>query len=394
MTRFARAKGSKASNERVEEEATPWEQLKASITTGKKHFDVEDLEDDVDLKEENECFASKSDFEAEDSEDEKSNVLESLKPQEELPQKKKRQRNKDKCLNCKEVGHMKKECPKLSEERRIELQELFQMKIERKGKGTGRKKNKRKREIDPDEQNKEPELSEPKAKNMKIAQLDPKAKNTKMVQKKQLKDKTGQLVQEGEGLFQGFRVLEQDVQKLRNLVSELEKGKATPAEMKKVLKKERRKAEKALANFKKNVCYHCRESGHTLNKCPKKSDKVGSCFKCGSKNHTSRNCVSKLKGADAYKFADCFVCGQKGHLAKACPDNPKGLYPNGGGCRFCGSVEHLKSECPRKAVKDAKIHLTANSHSANDNIEEEGDLNEPRIQFIHKKQKKAKVINF
>ena len=52
MTRFARAKGSKASNERVEEEATPWEQLKASITTGKKHFDVEDLEDDVDLKEE------------------------------------------------------------------------------------------------------------------------------------------------------------------------------------------------------------------------------------------------------------------------------------------------------------------------------------------------------
>ena len=31
MTRFARSKGSKASNERVEEEATPWEELKVQI---------------------------------------------------------------------------------------------------------------------------------------------------------------------------------------------------------------------------------------------------------------------------------------------------------------------------------------------------------------------------
>jgi len=88
------------------------------------------------------------------------------------------------------------------------------------------------------------------------------------------------------------------------------------------------------------------------------------------------------------------VCGQKGHLAKACPDNPKGLYPKGGGCRFCGSVEHLKSECPRKAVKDAKIHVTAKMHSHRDNIEEEGDLNEPRVKMNNKKHKKTKVINF
>lgn len=45
---------------------------------------------------------------------------------------------------------------------------------------------------------------------------------------------------------------------------------------------------------------------------------------------------------------------ETGHLAKACPDNPRGLYPKGGGCRFCGSVEHLKSDCPRKAQKDAR----------------------------------------
>ena len=39
-------------------------------------------------------------------------------------------------------------------------------------------------------------------------------------------------------------------------------------------------------------------------------------------------------------------------MAKACPDNPRGLYPKGGGCIFCGSVEHLKRDCPRKAAKD------------------------------------------
>ena len=224
-------------------------------------------------------------------------------------------------MNCKEPGHLKKECPKLSEERRKELQDLYQMKIERKGKGTGRKKRKRELENDLDG-NKEQQSdhpSEPK-----------KAKKSK--RKKIKKDKTGNVVQEGEGLFQGFRVLQQDVQKLRDLAAKLTKDKATPDEMRETLKRERRKAENALANSKKDqkkVCFKCREPGHRLNECPKLSEKIGKCFKCGSAEHTSKGCVSKLKGADAYKFADCFVCGQKGHLAKACPDNPKGLYPKG-----------------------------------------------------------------
>ena len=54
-----------------------------------------------------------------------------------------------------------------------------------------------------------------------------------------------------------------------------------------------------------------------------------SIFSAGSNEHTSKSCESKLKGADAYRFAECFVCKQTGHLAKACPDNPKGLYPKG-----------------------------------------------------------------
>merc|ERR1719192_1361162 len=59
--------------------------------------------------------------------------------------KKSRKRAQNNCKNCKEKGHLKKECPQLSEERRKELQDLYTMKVERKGHGTGRKKNKNKK---------------------------------------------------------------------------------------------------------------------------------------------------------------------------------------------------------------------------------------------------------
>merc|ERR1719436_498572 len=57
------------------------------------------------------------------------------------PKKKKRKKS-EKCKVCGEKGHWKKDCEKLPAERRQELNELLQMKVERKGKGTGRKKNK------------------------------------------------------------------------------------------------------------------------------------------------------------------------------------------------------------------------------------------------------------
>ena len=114
--------------------------------------------------------------------------------------------------------------------------------------------------------------------------------------------------------------------------------------MKETLKRERRRAEKALAREKKNVCFNCRRPGHILSECPETApggpEKQGPaknaaaaasagkiCFKCGSLSHTSRDCESKLKGADAFAFATCFICKETGHLAKACPDNPKGIYP-------------------------------------------------------------------
>merc|ERR1711935_931188 len=182
--------------------------------------------------------------EPEQDEEEKSNVPKNIDPQDkkkEVDGSKKRKRNQNKCLNCKEPGHLKKECPKLSEERRKELQDLYQMKIERKGQGTGRKKGKRELEKVLDVSEKEQaDPSEPKAKNSKKEQADPSEPKAKKSKRKKIKkDKTGNIVQEGEGLFQGFRVLQQDVQKLRDLAAKLTKDKATPDEIKETLKRKR-----------------------------------------------------------------------------------------------------------------------------------------------------------
>jgi zinc finger CCHC domain-containing protein 9 len=41
-----------------------------------------------------------------------------------------------------------------------------------------------------------------------------------------------------------------------------------------------------------------------------------------------------------------------------CPDNPKGLFPNGGACKFCSSVEHYARDCPERQ----KDNLTLNKN--------------------------------
>lgn len=86
----------------------------------------------------------------------------------------------------------------------------------------------------------------------------------------------------------------------------------------------------------------------------------------------------------------CFICKQEGHLAKACPDNPKGLYPKGGGCIFCGSVEHLKRDCPRKKEKDAKNYVTVGTIGGSLEVEP-GDGDGGRKKAAREKKK---VVTF
>ncbi|OAD75266.1 CCHC-type zinc finger transcription factor, partial [Phycomyces blakesleeanus NRRL 1555(-)] len=70
------------------------------------------------------------------------------------------------------------------------------------------------------------------------------------------------------------------------------------------------------------------------------------CFGCRKTGHSVGNCPeAKQSGQDELPFAKCFVCKAQGHLSGQCPENSKGLYPNGGGCRFCGKVDHLAKDC-------------------------------------------------
>ena len=441
MTRFARSDGSKGSNKREEEEATPWSVLVQQMknTTAVDIEDVDDgygeMEEDEEVEKSRENILSKADellgSESEDEEEgqdldtslldqfddeqvEKRNLKRPLTliSQElvssDQPKKKKRKKS-EKCKVCGEKGHWKKDCDKLPAERRQELNELLQMKVDRKGKGTGRKKNKNKlAQILADNQE---GREEDTGNDGKLSSADDNKKNKNKSRgpgqgrgqgNKEVKDRSGAVIEEGEALFQGFRVTKEDQLRLKKLHKKLKSSGATKQEVDEALKRERRRAEKSLARNKKLVCFNCREPGHVLAECPNTENikvedmpaAAGHCFKCGSLEHSSKDCKSKLKRENAYRFAVCFICKQEGHLAKACPDNPKGLYPNGGGCVFCGSVEHLKRDCPRKVEKDVKQGVRVGMmDSQGQGLEDEPQMGNIFNRKI-KKVKTGKVVAF
>ncbi|GAB1598978.1 zinc finger CCHC domain-containing protein 9-like [Argonauta hians] len=128
--------------------------------------------------------------------------------------------------------------------------------------------------------------------------------------------------------------------------------------MKRNQKREKRRLKRCDNREKDMICFKCREYGHDMASCPKmKSTEEGAgiCFKCGSTEHSLKQC--RVKG-DVLAYAKCFICKETGHLSNQCPDNPRGLYPNGGCCRECGSVEHYKKDCPDLQQQQVAADLT------------------------------------
>ncbi|EKE40104.1 hypothetical protein ENUP19_0084G0017 [Entamoeba nuttalli] len=153
---------------------------------------------------------------------------------------------------------------------------------------------------------------------------------------------------------------------------------------------------------KDKICFYCRQPGHCLKNCPKKAKGEDSiCYNCGSHDHILRDCPEPRTGKLA--FSTCFVCHQMGHISRDCPNNPKGIYPQGGGCRYCGDVNHFAKDCPNKRKKQTGDDDQDDYVSKRD-IEEkgfksgDGDEEKP-IKLTKSEQdevpkKKKKVIKF
>lgn len=128
-------------------------------------------------------------------------------------------------------------------------------------------------------------------------------------------------------------------------------------------KKDREIEARRIRRAKKKVCLNCRKPGHLIAGCTEPVDTSRTdqteeqiekiCYKCGSTEHTSKTCKQDVAKGE-FPFAKCFICKETGHLSSKCPDNPRGLYPLGGGCKFCGSVEHFRKDCPERDVNKVK----------------------------------------
>ncbi|KAJ1729314.1 hypothetical protein LPJ61_003588 [Coemansia biformis] len=124
-------------------------------------------------------------------------------------------------------------------------------------------------------------------------------------------------------------------------------------EQTKAARGEMRRADRQAAKERGTTCFLCRATGHSVKNCPSAGGggQAAVCYHCGADDHTTKGCPTPSR---SFPFATCYVCGGRGHLASRCPKNEKGLYPNGGGCKYCGSTQHLMKDCRPTRKRDGE----------------------------------------
>ncbi|XP_063386531.1 axoneme-associated protein mst101(2)-like [Cydia fagiglandana] len=472
MTRFARAKGSKASNERAPEDSTPWEVMKEQLMQSKKEKEEASKRQEAEnqritnyenfLKEQkvSKRKATWCDFpeevpkkrllplkqSAENNQQEKNfkgqvngsiegttqekskkkknknkmtieepepshitevnESAEATTPQEKIKKKKKnKNKNSSEKLEPSHINEVngsaeatiphekskKKKKNKLTDTSPMEANqcdvappETAALQTEKKQKKKNKKKQKSnsngnvlilKHKSSPNKGDPQPKQTDNNVKKKT------KLVNGKPVRRKEINDKSFQLIINTKEVelvrFDGFPIMKKDAERLTELrKSMIQKG-IPKSEVQRTMKLERRRAEKALARLKRDVCYNCRKGGHNLSDCPELKSKIpgvdaaeGICFKCGSTEHRQFEC--KVQRDNEFRFATCFICREQGHLARQCPDNPKGLYPNGGSCKLCGDITHLRKDCPTTQGQREETSLKLGTLESADNIEDIG----------------------
>ncbi|CAG8479416.1 4027_t:CDS:2 [Scutellospora calospora] len=189
-----------------------------------------------------------------------------------------------------------------------------------------------------------------------------------------------------------------------NLAKKCDKKKIEKSPEIRVKSSEKRRLRRIKGRLNTTICFGCRQVGHSVRDCPTaKEQGIGICFTCGSAEHTSKSCKKSVKLGDKYKYAKCFVCNEQGHLSGQCPKNEKGLYPNGGACRFCGKVDHFAKDCTLKKEEVGTVVVGKSDlqHGADDDdyhifINEKKKLKKEekieRLSKIRKGKIKPKII--
>ncbi|KAJ8712452.1 hypothetical protein PYW07_005294 [Mythimna separata] len=427
MTRFARAKGSKSSNERTPEDSTPWEVMKEQLLQAKKEGDeskkrkeaeqqrIENYEKFLKEHKTQKRKATWCDFPETEVNKKAVNVPETHGS----PTKKKKKNKKKDTIaaeppensnadnsqpnqvseNSESIGKKSKKKKKKSQviteqqngntSAEVTEEAVQSPKKNKKKKNKQNAKSTESAEVskvdgpNPSSQNYKNNNNPPNANNHEAKpKKNKKLLNGKPIRRKEINDNSFQLIVHGKEIelvrFDGFPVMKKDAERLQELKNNMIKKGIPKSEVQRTMKLERRRAEKALARMKREVCYNCRKGGHVLSDCPELKSKIpgdtadGVCFKCGSTEHRQFECKVQREESKEFRFATCFICREPGHIARQCPDNPKGLYPNGGACKLCGDVTHLRKDCPTMMDKKEESSVKLHTLDSSENIEDVG----------------------